>query len=145
MEKIMAAISHGVNPKTIPQFRPGDTVRVHMRVVEGDDSERIQVFEGTVIRRRGRGVSESFTVRKISFGVGVERTFPVLSPRIQKIELSRGGRARRARLYYLRGLGGKAARLSDVERPSEAQADGEPAKQDKAPTKDAPKAEAASA
>jgi len=143
----MAAISHDVNPKTIPQFRPGDTVRVHMRVVEGDDSERIQVFEGTVIRRRGRGVSESFTVRKISFGVGVERTFPVLSPRIQKIELSRGGRARRARLYYLRGLGGKAARLSEVDRPdAQAQPEGEPAKQDKsAPAQDAPKAEAASA
>src|SRR5688572_32004349 len=95
-----------------PRFKPGDTVKVHLRVAEGD-SERIQVFEGVVIVRRGRGISETFTVRKISFGVGVERTFPVLSPRIAKLELVRSGRARRARLYYLRDLQGKAARLSE--------------------------------
>jgi large subunit ribosomal protein L19 len=95
-------------------FRPGDTVRVHMRVKEGD-SERVQVFEGTVISRRGRGPSESFTVRKVSFGVGVERTFPVNSPHVEKIDLVRTGKVRRARLYYLRDLTGKAARLDERE------------------------------
>ncbi len=95
-------------------FRPGDTVKVHMKVKEGD-SERVQVFEGTVISRRGRGPSESFTVRKISFGVGVERTFPVNSPHVEKIELVRTGKVRRARLYYLRGLTGKSARLDERE------------------------------
>ncbi|MBI4424455.1 MAG: 50S ribosomal protein L19 [Elusimicrobia bacterium] len=98
--------------KTYPPFKPGDTVRVHIKVVEGE-SERIQVFEGTVLRRRGAGVSESFTVRKISFGVGVERAFPLNSPRIDKIEVMRSGRVRRSRLYYLRNLSGKAARLSE--------------------------------
>jgi len=83
---------------------------VHVRVVEGE-SERIQVFEGVVIKRRGKDISETFTVRKISFGIGVERTFPLLSPRLAKIELARRGRARRAKLYYLRDLSGKAARL----------------------------------
>ena len=96
----------------IPRFTPGDTVRVHVKVVEGD-SERIQAFEGVVLRRRGKGVSESFIVRKISFGVGVERSFPTNSPRIAKIELVRSGKSRRARLYYLRDLAGKAARLSE--------------------------------
>ena len=100
----------GQDNKSIPSFTSGDTVKVHVRVVEGD-SERIQVFEGVVIKRRGKGVSETFTVRKISFGVGVERTFPLNSPRLAKIELIRRGRARRARLYYLRNLSGKAARL----------------------------------
>lgn len=97
-----------------PAFRPGDTVKVHMKVKEGD-SERIQVFEGTVIVRRGRGAGETFTVRKVSFGVGVERTFPISSPHIEKIELIRTGKARRARLYYLRELTGKAARLDERE------------------------------
>ncbi|TBR19447.1 50S ribosomal protein L19 [bacterium] len=96
----------------IPRFTPGDTVRVHVKVVEGD-SERIQAFEGVVLRRRGKGVSESFIVRKVSFGVGVERSFPTNSPRIAKIELVRSGKARRARLYYLRDLAGKAARLQE--------------------------------
>ncbi len=100
--------------RTHPEFRPGDTVRVHIKVVEGE-SERLQVFEGTVISRRGRGPSESFTVRKISFGVGVERTFPLLSPHLDKIEVVRSGRVRRARLYYLRALSGRAARLSEEE------------------------------
>ena len=97
---------------SIPDFKPGDTIRVHVKVVEGD-SERIQVFEGVVIRRRGHGVSQSFTVRKISFGVGVERSFPTNSPRVAKIELARSGKSRRARLYYLRDLAGKAARLDE--------------------------------
>lgn len=104
--------------KTIPPFRAGDTIRVHLKVVEGE-SERIQVFEGVVIRRKGGGVSETFTVRKVSFGVGVERVFPLHSPRIHQIELARGGRARRARLYYLRKLGGRAARLTEEERSTE--------------------------
>ncbi len=99
--------------KDLPTFKAGDTVRVHVRVVEGD-SERVQVFEGVVIRRRGTGISKSFTVRKISFGVGVERIIPLHSPRIQKIEVVKSGKARRARLYYLRGLRGKAARLAEV-------------------------------
>lgn len=97
-----------------PLFRPGDTVKVHMKVKEGD-SERIQVFEGTVISRRGRGASETFTVRKISFGVGVERTFHMSSPHVEKIELVRSGKVRRARLYYLRGLTGKSARVEERE------------------------------
>lgn len=99
--------------KTFPPFKSGDTVKVHLKVVEGE-SERIQVFEGTVIRRRGAGVSESFIVRKVSFGVGVERGFPLNSPRIDKIEVVRSGKVRRSRLYYLRNLTGKAARLDDV-------------------------------
>jgi large subunit ribosomal protein L19 len=98
--------------KTVPQFRPGDTVRVHIKVVEGE-SERVQMFEGTVISKRGSGETTSFTVRKISFGVGVERTFPLNSPHIDKIEVVKSGKVRRARLYYLRGLTGKAARLAD--------------------------------
>ncbi len=87
----------------IPQFRPGDTVRVHLRIKEGG-KERIQVFEGIVIARRGGGTRETFTVRKISFGVGVERIFPLHSPRIEKIEVVKRGRVRRAKLFFLRGL-----------------------------------------
>ncbi|HET7577863.1 MAG TPA: 50S ribosomal protein L19 [Bacillales bacterium] len=97
----------------LPEFRSGDTVRVHVRVVEGS-RERIQVFEGVVIKRRGGGVSETFTVRKISYGVGVERTFPVHSPRIAKLEVARRGKVRRAKLYYLRALRGKAARIKEA-------------------------------
>jgi large subunit ribosomal protein L19 len=91
-------------------FKPGDQIKVHFKVVEGGN-ERIQVFEGVVIRRKGSGLSETFTVRKISFGVGVERIFPIHSPRIDKIEISRRGKVRRAKLYYLRKLSGKAARI----------------------------------
>jgi len=98
--------------KDIPEFRPGDTVRVHTKVVEGS-RERIQVFEGTVIARKGSGLKETFTVRKISYGVGVERIFPVNSPRIDKIEVVKKCKARRAKLYYLRKLRGKAARIQD--------------------------------
>ncbi|MCK9466687.1 MAG: 50S ribosomal protein L19 [Thiopseudomonas sp.] len=96
-----------------PDFRPGDTVRVHVRIKEGD-KERIQIFEGAVIRRCGGGVRETFTVRKISYGVGVERTFPVHSPRVAKVEVIVLGNVRRAKLYYLRALRGKAARLKSV-------------------------------
>lgn len=99
----------------IPQFKAGDTVRVHVKVVEGA-RERIQVFEGVVIARKGGGINENFTVRRISYGVGVERTFPVHSPRIDRIELMRRGRVRRAKLYYLRKLRGKAARIEDIRR-----------------------------
>lgn len=98
--------------KEIVKFSPGDTVRVHVKVVEGG-RERIQVFEGVVIRRRGGGLSETFTVRRVSYGVGVERTFPLHTPKIDRIEVMRRGRVRRARLYYLRGLRGKAARIQD--------------------------------
>ena len=94
----------------IPEFRPGDTVRVHAKIVEGT-RERIQVFEGVVIGRQGSGVREMFRVRRISYGIGVERTFLVHSPRIEKIEVVRRGVVRRAKLYYLRGLTGKAARI----------------------------------
>lgn len=96
----------------IPDFRPGDTVRVYVKVVEGS-RERIQAFEGIVIRRSGSGVRETFTVRRVSYGVGVERTFPVHSPRIEKIEVVRRGIVRRAKLYYLRNLTGKAARIKE--------------------------------
>lgn len=97
----------------IPDFKPGDSVRVHVKVVEGN-RERIQVFEGTVIARHGGSVRETFTVRRISYGVGVERIFPVHSPRIERIEVMRRGRVRRAKLYYLRSLTGKAARIRDI-------------------------------
>jgi len=96
----------------IPQFKPGDTVRVHVRVVEGD-KERIQVFEGVVLRRSGGANRETFTVRKVSYGVGVERTFPVHSPRLDRIEVATRGVVRRAKLYYLRKLSGKAARITE--------------------------------
>lgn len=98
--------------KDIVKFGPGDTIRVHVKVVEGG-RERIQVFEGVVIRRRGGGLGETFTVRRVSYGVGVERTFPLHTPKIDRIEVMRRGRVRRARLYYLRGLRGKAARIQD--------------------------------
>tara|TARA_B100000686_G_C16662769_1_gene901886 strand:- start:59 stop:406 length:348 start_codon:yes stop_codon:yes gene_type:complete len=96
----------------IPFFSPGDTLKVHVRVVEGN-RERVQIFEGAVIARRGSGVSESFTVRKISFGVGVERTFPLHSPIVEQIELVSRGDVRRAKLYYLRDRIGKKARIRE--------------------------------
>ena len=96
----------------IPEFRAGDTVKVHAKIVEGN-RERIQVFEGVVISRSGSGVRENFTVRRVSYGVGVERTFPVHSPRIDKIEVARRCIVRRAKLYYLRNLTGKAARIRE--------------------------------
>ncbi|HAT97946.1 MAG: 50S ribosomal protein L19 [Acidaminococcaceae bacterium] len=96
----------------IPEFRAGDTVKVYVKVVEGT-RERVQLFEGVVISRSGSGIREMFTVRRISYGVGVERTFPVHSPRLEKIEVARKGIVRRAKLYYLRNLTGKAARIRE--------------------------------
>jgi large subunit ribosomal protein L19 len=98
--------------KDVPDFRPGDTVRVHVRVTEGD-KERIQVFEGTVLGRSGAAARETFTVRKVSYGVGVERIFPVHSPRLDKIEIVAKGAVRRAKLYFLRERSGRAARVTE--------------------------------
>ena len=97
----------------VPNFGPGDTVKVHVKIVEGK-RERIQVFEGLVIKRQGGGIRETFTVRKISFGVGVERTFPVHSPKIEKIEVTRFGKVRRAKINYIRGRVGKAAKIKEA-------------------------------
>src|SRR5437773_12204849 len=110
----------------VPPFRPGDTVRVHVRVVEAG-RERIQVFQGVVIRRQGGGLQETFTVRKVSFGVGVERTFPVHSPSIGKLEVVTRGKVRRAKLYYLRELRGKRARIRERRDPVQAVAPVTPA------------------
>ncbi|MCH7987828.1 MAG: 50S ribosomal protein L19 [Planctomycetes bacterium] len=99
----------------IPVFQPGDTIAVHFKVIEGE-KERLQVFTGVVIKRHGGGTSETFTVRKVSHGVGVERVFPLHSPKIAKIERMREGRVRRAKLYYLRNLRGKAARIAEKHR-----------------------------
>ena len=96
----------------IPEFRSGDTVRVHVKVIEGK-TERIQVFEGTIIARKGSGVSETFTVRRVSYGVGIERVFPVNSPNVAKVELVRTGKVRRSKLYYLRDRVGKAAKVKE--------------------------------
>ena len=101
--------------KEVSEFAPGDTVRVHVKVVEGT-RERIQVFEGVVIARKNAGINSSFTVRKISYGEGVERVFPLYSPRIDHVEVTRRGRVRRAKLYYLRGLTGKRARITEKKR-----------------------------
>lgn len=101
----------------IPKFRPGDTVKVHVRVIEGNRS-RVQVFQGVVIRRQGDGVRETFTVRKVSFGVGVERTFPVHTPIAEKIEVVTRGDVRRAKLYYLRDLRGKKAKVKERVEPT---------------------------
>ena len=113
MHKLIEEITKEQLRNDLPKFRAGDTVRVHVKVVEGT-RERIQLFEGVVIRRRGGGISETFTVRKISYGVGVERTFPVHTPRIAKIDVVRRGKVRRAKLYYLRALRGKAARIKEI-------------------------------
>lgn len=114
----------------LPDFRPGDTVRIHNKVVEGD-SERIQYFDGVVIGRKGSGISETFTVRKVSFGVGIERIFPLHSPRVDKIEVLKQGKVRRAKLFYLRDLSGKAARVDERVSP-EAAAVAKPAAEAKA-------------
>lgn len=113
MQKLIEDITKEQLRTDLPAFRPGDTLRVHVKVVEGN-RERIQIFEGVVIKRRGGGISETFTVRKISYGVGVERTFPVHTPKIAKIEVVRYGKVRRAKLYYLRELRGKAADRKSV-------------------------------
>ena len=107
--KILAEATAG---KTIPAFAPGDTVKVNIKIIEGD-RERVQAYEGVCISRGGNGINEKFTVRKISYGEGVERVFPLLSPRIESIELIRRGDVRRAKLYYLRGLTGKKARITE--------------------------------
>lgn len=112
MSNLIDKITQAQLRDDIPDFRPGDNVRVHALIVEGE-RERVQIFEGLVIKRRGYGISETYTVRKISNGVGVERTFPVHSPRVAKLEVTRKGKVRRAKLYYIRALSGKAARIKE--------------------------------
>ncbi|MEO8216978.1 MAG: 50S ribosomal protein L19 [Acidobacteriota bacterium] len=112
MPDIMKMVESAETQKDVPAFAPGDTVKVHVKVREGE-KERIQIFQGIVISRRGGGSREMFTVRKISGGVGVERMFPLYSPTIDRIEVERHGRVRRAKLYYLRNLRGKAARIEE--------------------------------
>ncbi|CAI9398680.1 MULTISPECIES: 50S ribosomal protein L19 [Aestuariimicrobium] len=112
MSQLIDQIDQSSLRDDIPTFRPGDSVKVHVKVIEGTRS-RVQVFAGVVISRTGGGVRESFTVRKVSFGTGVERTFPLHSPIIEKIEVERHGDVRRAKLYYLRGLRGKAAKIKE--------------------------------
>lgn len=113
MNELVRALGQEQLKKEVPNFGPGDTVRVHVKIVEGK-RERIQVFKGVVLKRQGGGIQETFTVRKISFNVGVERTFPVHSPRIEKIEVTRKGKVRRAKLNYLRGRVGKAAKIKEA-------------------------------
>lgn len=127
MNPIVEKVTRSFLRTDIPPFRVGDQVRVDVKIVEGD-SERVQAFEGVVLRKRGHDVSTTFTVRKISFGVGVERTFPVHSPRIEKLTVLRSQKVRRARLYYLRDLAGKAARLETTDQKAAApKADGKKA------------------
>jgi len=111
-QQLISDITKEYMREKLPEFRPGDTVKVHVKIVEGS-RERIQVFEGLVIKRRGGGISETFTVRKNSYGIGVERTFPVHSPRIAQIEVVRLGKVRRAKLNYIRKLSAKAARIKE--------------------------------
>ncbi|MGI6168879.1 MAG: 50S ribosomal protein L19 [Christensenellales bacterium] len=115
MSSIIKAIEKEQAKENMPIINIGDTVKVYVKVVEGV-RERLQAFEGTVIAKQGGGIRESFTVRKVSYGVGVERTFPVHSPRIDRVERVRSGKVRRAKLYYLRGKVGKAAKLKEVKR-----------------------------
>lgn len=115
MPIMMQSYGHQQLRESVPEFRPGDTVRVSVRVREGE-KERLQAFEGVVIRRKGGGINETFTVRKVSNGVGVERIFPLHSPVVADIDLVREGRVRRAKLYYLRNLSGKAARIRERRR-----------------------------
>src|SRR5208283_3452266 len=117
MKPIIRSVQQSQLRKDLPVFRPGDTIRVNVRLKEGEgDKERIQPFEGVVMSRRGELSGESFTVRRVSFGIGVERIFPVHSPMISSIDVVRQGRVRRAKLNYLRGLKGKAARIKTVDR-----------------------------
>jgi large subunit ribosomal protein L19 len=119
MSTTIDKVRKGQVREDIPEFRPGDTVRIHVRLKEADgEKERIQPFEGVVISRRGQLAGATFTVRRVSFGIGVERIFPVSSPSISSIEVLSRGRVRRAKLYYLRGRKGKAARLRRVEQPA---------------------------
>lgn len=112
MQDIIRSIEEEYYNKEIPRFGPGDTVRVHVKIVEGN-RKRIQIYEGTVIKIRGEGLSQTFMVRRTSYGVGVERTFPLHSPQIDKIEVKRRGKVRKGRLYYLRQLTGKKARVKE--------------------------------
>src|ERR1700691_5135227 len=117
MSRILEKVQGDQARQDIPAFRPGDTVRVHVRLKEAEgEKERIQPFEGVVISKRGHLAGSTFTVRRVSFGIGVERIFPIHSPMISSIEILQQGRVRRARLYYLRGLKGKAARIKRAER-----------------------------
>jgi len=120
MNRIVDKLQEAQLRKDLPEFRPGDTIRVHVRLKEGE-KERIQTFEGVVIRRRGTLAGATFTVRRVSFGIGVERIFPVHSPTISTIEVVSRGRVRRSKLYYLRGRRGKAARIQRAARTEEAQ------------------------
>ena len=120
---VLDAIDAASLRKDIPQFRAGDELKIHVRVIEGNKS-RLQVFQGIVIRRQGDGVRETFTIRKVSYGVGVERTFPVHTPVIEKIELLKKGDVRRAKLYYLRDLRGKAAKIKEKRDGIEGYGDG---------------------
>lgn len=115
VDKLLAEVERPALRQDLPEFRPGDTVRVYVKVREGD-KERLQVFEGIVLRRREGGLRSTFTVRKVTYGVGVERTFPLHSPMLEKIEMIRQGHVRRAKLYYLRELKGKAARIRERKR-----------------------------
>jgi large subunit ribosomal protein L19 len=112
MAEIMKIVESQETRRDIPNFAPGDTIKVHVKVKEGD-KERIQIFQGVVISRKGGGARQMFTVRKVSGGIGVERMFPLYSPSIDRIEVERHGRVRRAKLYYLRDLRGKAARIEE--------------------------------
>ena len=116
---LLRAVDNSQIRTDLPRFRPGDTVRVHVKIKEGD-KYRIQVFEGVVIAQKNNGISSSFTVRKVSFGYGIERIFPLHSPIIEKLEVVKSGKVRRARLYYLRGRRGKAARLKEAGRSERA-------------------------
>lgn len=129
---VLDAIDAATLRKDIPQFRAGDELKIHVRVIEGNKS-RLQVFQGVVIRRQGDGVRETFTIRKVSYGVGVERTFPVHTPVIEKIELVKKGDVRRAKLYYLRDLRGKAAKIREKRDGIEGYGDGITSTPDLAP------------
>lgn len=120
---VLDAVDAASLRKDVPQFRAGDELKIHVRVIEGNKS-RLQVFQGIVIRRQGDGIRESFTIRKVSYGVGVERTFPVHTPVIEKIELVKKGDVRRAKLYYLRDLRGKAAKIREKRDGVEGYGDG---------------------
>lgn len=111
-KNLIADITASQLRSDVPDFRVGDSLKVFVKIVEGNRS-RVQLFEGVVIARKGEGVSETFTVRKVSYGVGVERTFPVHSPKLESIEITKRGKVRRAKLYYLRNLSGKAARIKE--------------------------------
>jgi len=130
-------IKHNLK-SNVPSFNAGDTVRVKVKVVEGDN-ERLQAFDGVVVARKGSGISETFTVRKISFGVGVERIFPIHSPRVESIEVLKHGKVRRAKLNYLKKLSGKAARLQEVKKET---AEGAEAAEQPAPAAEATTTEA---